>query len=67
MELPKPLKCSEVGTREILRALLHHELSPQDEDRLLAHLRSCPQCLSIMAAVLSEIRFSDLPEGEARL
>ncbi len=66
MELPKPLKCSEVGTRKILRALLYHELSLQEEDRLLAHLRRCPHCLSIMAAVLSEIRFSDLPEREAR-
>ncbi len=60
MKLPKPLTCSEVGSRKVLKALLCHELDREDEDRLLAHLRTCPHCLSVMAAVLCDTDFNEI-------
>ncbi len=59
MELPKPLSCSEAGDRRILKALLAHRLDADFEDRILAHLRTCPRCLSIVATVLAETRMPD--------
>jgi hypothetical protein len=54
MKLPRPITCSEVGRREVLKALISHELNEEDENRLLEHLRDCPNCLSEMAAVIGE-------------
>ncbi len=54
MDLPKPLTCSEVGRRSVLKKLLSHEMEGDLEDRVLAHLRKCPSCLSLMAEVLGE-------------
>ncbi len=59
MDLPKPLKCSEVGKPDVLEALIAHKLSPEDEDRVLAHLKTCPDCLSIMAVVLFDSKFKE--------
>jgi hypothetical protein len=51
MKLPKPLKCSEAGRDEILRDLIECRLDESTEDMVLAHLRNCPYCLSILARV----------------
>ena len=66
MVLPKPLKCSEAGRRDVLLALLQHDLTDEDEDRLLEHLRKCPHCLSSMATVLGEVRLDGSVEKETR-
>ena len=55
MKLPRPLTCSEVGRREVLRALLSHELAEDDENLVLEHLRNCPRCLSDMATVIGQM------------
>ncbi len=51
---PKPLKCSEVGRRDVLKDLILHKLPRSRENLILEHLKSCPECLSLMAIVLSE-------------
>ena len=63
MKLPKPLECSEAGRRDVLLALLQHKLDEKEEDRLLRHLRRCPHCLSVMAAILSETRTGNFDGG----
>ena len=55
MQLSLPFKCSEVGRREVLEALIKHELCEEDENRVLEHLRICPKCLSEMASVIGQI------------
>ncbi len=54
MSLPKPLKCSDVGHRDVLMSLIRHELSSEREDQILSHLRSCPHCLSKLAELISD-------------
>jgi len=60
MKLPKPLKCSEVSNSKLLLSLLRRELDEEYEDRLLAHLRSCPRCLSRLAILISENNYAEL-------
>ena len=67
MQLPKPLSCSEVGNRRILKALLNHRLDADFEDRILAHLRICPRCLSIVATVLAETGMPEQAGDDYRL
>lgn len=55
MKLPRPITCSEVGRREVLRALISHELSEEDENLVLEHLKNCPRCLSEMAVVIGQV------------
>ena len=71
MQLPTPLTCSDAGRPDVLLALLRHELTEEDEDLLLRHLRMCPSCLSAMAMLLSRARLDEFderhpPEAEAR-
>ena len=54
MKLPRQVTCSEVGRREVLKALIMHELSEDDENRVLDHLRNCPKCLSEMAVIICQ-------------
>ena len=63
MKLPKPLTCSEVGRDDILSALINRKLAPETEDSVLAHLRRCPHCLSVMASVLDDAEL----QGKERL
>jgi len=62
MDFPKPLKCSEVGRHDVLEALIAHRLPPDMEDRVLAHLKNCPDCLSIMAVVLFNSKFKEFEQ-----
>jgi len=54
MNIPKPLKCSEVGDRKLLEALINRELTVDEEDRLLKHLKTCPVCLSELAVFIHQ-------------
>lgn len=55
----KPLICSDVGKPTILTALLMKELDEVFEDKMLEHLRNCPECLTKMALCLSRFMFPD--------
>lgn len=66
MDLPKPLSCSEVGLSRVLRALLNHTLDSDFEDRVLAHLRCCPRCLSKVAVVLRQMGIPETRDDSFR-
>ena len=61
MDLPKPLNCSEVGDRKVLEALINRKLAVDEEDRLLKHLRTCPECLSELAMLFAAESVSESP------
>ena len=53
MDHKKPIKCSEVVDREVLEALIRRKLGEDEEDRLLKHLKTCPECLSELATLFA--------------
>jgi len=53
MDIPKPHKCSEVVDRVVLEALINRKLAADEEDRLLKHLKTCPECLSELAILFA--------------
>ena len=53
MDHNKPRKCSEVGDRKVLEALINRKLAADEEDRLLKHLKTCPECLSELAMLVA--------------
>ena len=53
MDHAKPLKCPEVVDREVLEALINRKLAADEEDRLLKHLKTCPECLSELAMLFA--------------
>jgi len=63
MKFPKPIRCTDVGNREVLSALLMHELEVDDEDVVLAHLRKCPACLSMAAIVIEKEKIAERHSG----
>jgi hypothetical protein len=54
MNLPKPLRCSEIVRKGLLKALINRMLDPSVEDLLLSHLRTCPKCLSKVARIVDD-------------
>jgi hypothetical protein len=44
--------CCEIDKQGLIVKMLDHELSTEEEDALLFHLRCCPDCLAIVAEVL---------------
>ena len=59
MSKSQPLSCSRASRKEVLEALISGQLDSDSENRLLEHLRTCPFCLSKMAAVVTELQFPD--------
>jgi hypothetical protein len=46
------ITCREVDDKGLIVKMLDGELSREEEDALLFHLRNCPNCLAIVADVL---------------
>jgi hypothetical protein len=52
-KLPKDdYDCEEIDSKGLIVRMLDHELSPEEEDALLFHIRHCTECLAIVAEVL---------------
>jgi hypothetical protein len=44
--------CREIDTKGLIVKMLDHELSVEQEDALLFHIRHCTDCMAIVADIL---------------
>ena len=44
--------CRDIDKQGLIVKMLDHQLSPEEEDALLFHIRLCPDCLAVVAEVL---------------
>ena len=44
--------CEEIDRKGLIVKMLDHELSVEEEDALLFHIRHCTTCLAVVAEVL---------------
>jgi len=44
--------CQDIDKQGLIVKMLDHELSVEEEDALLFHIRICPDCLAVVAEVL---------------